>query len=52
MERAEAVKRCAYIFSRAYDLRRHLKAEHGLELDKEEVDGWVRDWREHHTTVN
>ncbi|KAF8517174.1 hypothetical protein BU17DRAFT_50145 [Hysterangium stoloniferum] len=40
---------CAFIFSRAYDLRRHLKADHTLELTKDEVDGWVRDWRSRHT---
>lgn len=32
---------CEAIFHRAYDLRRHLKAEHGLELDKEEMAAWV-----------
>lgn len=34
--------RCQYAFSRAYDLRRHLKSEHDLEADKEQVDLWVR----------
>ena len=33
---------CLYVFSRAYDLRRHLLAEHGLELEREVVDEWVR----------
>ncbi|KAI0757128.1 hypothetical protein C8Q80DRAFT_1132121 [Daedaleopsis nitida] len=33
---------CQYVFSRAYDLRRHLQAEHGLEIDREKVDQWVR----------
>ena len=35
-------KGCEYVFSRAYDLRRHLKAEHGVTVDKEVVDEWVR----------
>lgn len=34
--------RCTYVFSRAYDLRRHLLAEHSLELEREVVDEWVR----------
>lgn len=33
---------CEYVFGRAYDLRRHLRAIHGVELDKETVDGWAR----------
>jgi general transcription factor IIIA len=32
---------CQAIFHRGYDLRRHLKADHGLELDKEEMAAWV-----------
>lgn len=32
---------CEYAFSRAYDLRRHLKAVHGLDAVKESVDDWV-----------
>ncbi|RDB25312.1 Transcription factor IIIA [Hypsizygus marmoreus] len=34
---------CEYAFSRAYDLRRHLKAVHGLDAVKESVDDWVRE---------
>jgi general transcription factor IIIA len=33
---------CEYVFGRAYDLRRHLRAVHGVELDKEVVDAWAR----------
>ncbi|KAL1710673.1 hypothetical protein EV121DRAFT_192394 [Schizophyllum commune] len=33
---------CEYVFSRAYDLRRHLRATHGLETDKDALDAWVR----------
>ena len=33
---------CEYVFGRAYDLRRHLRAVHGVGLDKETVDGWAR----------
>ena len=35
-------KGCEYVFSRAYDLRRHLRAEHGVTVDKEVADEWVR----------
>ncbi|KAI0793395.1 hypothetical protein C8Q75DRAFT_559342 [Abortiporus biennis] len=35
-------KQCLYVFRRAYDLRRHLKAEHSLEVDKEVVEQYVR----------
>lgn len=34
---------CQYVFSRAYDLRRHLHAEHGVDVDREKVADWVRD---------
>ncbi|KZW00201.1 hypothetical protein EXIGLDRAFT_722267 [Exidia glandulosa HHB12029] len=33
---------CRFVFSRAYDLRRHLRAEHDEEWEKDEVDVWVR----------
>lgn len=33
---------CQYVFSRAYDLRRHLQAEHGIVVEREKVDEWVR----------
>jgi general transcription factor IIIA len=36
---------CEYWFTRAYDLRRHLLAAHGLDVDKEVVDEWVDDSR-------
>lgn len=36
-------KVCDYVFSRAYDLRRHLRVEHGFEADKDMVDEWVKD---------
>ena len=32
---------CDYVFSRAYDLRRHLRAQHGIETDKSSVEEWV-----------
>ncbi|KAG1740797.1 uncharacterized protein EDB91DRAFT_339426 [Suillus paluster] len=37
--------RCEHILTRAYDLRRHLKAEHGLVGDKSKVDSWVKSHR-------
>lgn len=33
---------CDYVFTRAYDLRRHLRSEHKEEIEKEVVDNWVR----------
>jgi hypothetical protein len=33
---------CDYVFRRAYDLRRHLKAVHEIEVGKSIVDKWVR----------
>ncbi|CDO72362.1 hypothetical protein BN946_scf184977.g59 [Trametes cinnabarina] len=32
---------CQYVFSRAYDLRRHLQAEHGIHVERAMVDEWV-----------
>ncbi|KAJ7350372.1 hypothetical protein DFH08DRAFT_108248 [Mycena albidolilacea] len=38
---------CDYVFSRAYDLRRHLQSEHDVIVDKNSVDMWVQvRWRE------
>lgn len=33
---------CDFVFSRAYDLRRHLKAVHQVEVLKEVADKWVK----------
>ncbi|KAJ7125020.1 hypothetical protein C8R44DRAFT_782068 [Mycena epipterygia] len=33
---------CEYVFSRAYDLRRHLQTAHDVVAEKENVDRWVR----------
>ncbi|KAJ7287319.1 transcription factor iiia [Mycena rebaudengoi] len=33
---------CEYVFSRAYDFRRHLKTVHDVAVEKETVDRWVR----------
>jgi len=33
---------CEYVFSRAYDLRRHLRAEHDVDVEKDKVDEWVK----------
>ncbi len=33
---------CDYVFSWAYDLRRHLKAAHDVAADKDRVDEWVQ----------
>lgn len=34
-------KTCDHVVTRAYDLRRHLKAEHGVVVDKTKVDRWT-----------
>jgi general transcription factor IIIA len=33
---------CEYVFSRAYDLRRHLRTEHEVDVEKDKVDEWVK----------
>jgi general transcription factor IIIA len=33
---------CGYVFSRGYDLRRHLQSAHSVATQKETVDAWVR----------
>ena len=35
-------QQCPYRFSRVYDLRRHLKASHGLDLEDREVRSWIQ----------
>lgn len=37
-----ALKPCDFVFSRAYDLRRHLNAFHGADISKEGVDAWMK----------
>jgi hypothetical protein len=39
--RTESSANCAFMFRRAYDLRRHLRSAHGLEVDANEVGAWV-----------
>jgi general transcription factor IIIA len=33
---------CAYVFTRAYDLHRHLRSQHGIEVERGVVDAWVQ----------
>ena len=35
-------RNCDYVFSRGYDLRRHLAASHDVNLPKETIDEWVK----------
>ena len=35
-------KTCEHVLTRAYDLRRHLRSEHGVDTEKEKVDAWVK----------
>lgn len=35
-------KACTFVFTRAYDLRRHLEAEHHVNVGKEQVELWVK----------
>lgn len=37
---------CGYVFSRAYDFRRHLRGTHGIEAMKGSVESWVRSQRQ------
>ena len=41
---------CNYTFSRAYDLRRHLKSSNDIDVDKEEVDDWVQSMKKSAST--
>jgi len=43
-------KHCEYVFSRSYDLRRHLRSEHDVEVEKERVDRWVQEAKTHQAT--
>ncbi|KAG8837118.1 Strongly-conserved Zn-finger binding protein (TFIIIA) [Serendipita sp. 400] len=36
------VSKCEAIYNRAYDLRRHLRADHGLDVEKEELEVWFK----------
>lgn len=42
-------KTCEHVLTRAYDLRRHLRSEHGVDSEKEKVDAWVKAQRQAHT---
>ncbi|KAG9312012.1 hypothetical protein JVU11DRAFT_7285 [Chiua virens] len=35
-------KTCEHVLTRAYDLRRHLRSEHGVDTEKEKVNAWVK----------
>ncbi|KAF9228347.1 hypothetical protein BS17DRAFT_773538 [Gyrodon lividus] len=48
--RCSSSKTCEHVLTRAYDLRRHLKAEHGVDADKEKVDTWVKAQKRTHTS--
>lgn len=37
----ETQAKCAFKFSRAYDLRRHLHSAHGMDVNADEVSAWV-----------
>ncbi|KAF9243099.1 hypothetical protein BU15DRAFT_86518 [Melanogaster broomeanus] len=39
--RGSSSKTCEHVLTRAYDLRRHLKAEHGVDAEKQKVDTWT-----------
>ncbi|GLB37372.1 putative zinc finger, C2H2 type [Lyophyllum shimeji] len=43
LSQSSTARTCEYAFSRAYDLRRHLKAVHALDTTKESVDRWVKE---------
>lgn len=35
-------RNCDYVFSRGYDLKRHLGAAHDINISKETINEWVR----------
>lgn len=35
-------RKCGYVFTRAYDIRRHLRAIHGVDVEKDRVENWVK----------
>ena len=41
-ESSTTLRHCVYVFSRAYDLRRHLRSTHNVTLSKEVVDRWKK----------
>ncbi|PWZ02902.1 hypothetical protein BCV70DRAFT_197158 [Testicularia cyperi] len=41
-ESAGNLQPCSYRFKRVYDLRRHLRAHHGLDLEDRELRAWLR----------
>jgi general transcription factor IIIA len=36
-------RQCDYVFSRAYDLHRHLTSEHAVDIEKNLVNAWVQE---------
>ena len=38
----QSQENCGYVFSRAYDLRRHLGAVHEVEVNQEAIAQWVK----------
>lgn len=42
MDSSSSPRNCEYVFSRGYDLRRHLGASHGVDVSKEIIDKWVK----------
>lgn len=42
-QQPNTMRNCEYAFSRAYDLRRHLRAVHSLDAGKDSLDQWVKD---------
>ena len=41
-EGSSSRRNCEYVFSRGYDLRRHLGASHDINVPKETIDEWVK----------
>lgn len=37
---------CDFVFTRAYDLRRHLRAFHHVDVEKEIIEKWMKGQRE------
>ncbi|CAE6443916.1 unnamed protein product [Rhizoctonia solani] len=42
---SDTLAKCAFKFSRTYDLRRHLRSAHELEVSADEVNAWVSKYK-------
>jgi len=43
---------CRYVFSRGYDLWRHLRTTHQVEVERDDVDQWVKSTKQKDGYIN